>query len=81
MSKKSAPVEAPEKEVELVTVSMNDLQMAYMSIEVAQKRGAYKVEEMQAVGAVATKIRTFLEQNTVKEDEGETNEASETPEA
>jgi hypothetical protein len=56
-----------EVEEKPVTITMNDLLTALRAIEVAQKRGAYEIEEMQTVGALGTKLRTFLRQNSEKE--------------
>ena len=50
-----------------VSISMNDLQTMYLAIKTSQERGAFRVEEMQAVGAVATKVRMFIEQQVEKE--------------
>ena len=57
---------------EPVKITLNDLLLSLRAIEVAQERGAYKLEEMQAVGAIGMKLRTFLQQNADEEKEEST---------
>ncbi|MDA9373834.1 hypothetical protein N9R43_00410 [bacterium] len=52
-------VEAPATEAPAVTV--NDLANAYAVIDLASKRGAFQAAELSAVGAVANKIKAFID--------------------
>lgn len=67
--KEVAQTEQPQ---EPVKITLNDLLLSLRAIEVAQERGAYKLEEMQAVGAIGMKLRTFLQQNADEEKEEST---------
>ena len=43
------------------TVTVNDIANAYAIIDLAAKRGAFQATELQAVGTVANKLKTFLD--------------------
>jgi len=46
---------------EVVDLTLNDLASIKSIIDVAQSRGAFKTNEMVAVGTIATKLEKFLE--------------------
>lgn len=67
MSNKKEVSQTEQPQQEPVKITLNDLLLSLRAIEVAQERGAYKLEEMQAVGAIGMKLRTFLQQNAAEE--------------
>lgn len=70
-------VETPA--AEQATIGIVDLQNALKIIDAAAERGAFRGNEMTAVGAVRDKIHTFLEA-LPKDEEAEAAEApAETP--
>jgi hypothetical protein len=61
-----APTQAPEAAAEL---NINDLNAMKVIIDIASSRGAFKPNEMTAVGQTYTKLTNFLEQ-VAKQSEG-----------
>jgi len=61
-----APQAAPEAAAEL---NINDLNAMKVIIDIASSRGAFKPNEMSAVGQTYTKLTNFLEQ-VAKQSEG-----------
>jgi len=51
---------APEQ-TELPSVTVNDLVNVYNIIDLASKRGAFQANELSSVGAVANKVKTFVD--------------------
>jgi len=49
-----APAEAP-------TVTVNDLVNIYNIIDLASKRGAFQAAELSSVGAIANKVKAFVD--------------------
>ena len=49
-----APAEAPK-------VTVNDLVNVYNIIDLASKRGAFQAAELSSVGAVANKVKAFVD--------------------
>jgi len=43
------------------TVTIQDVANAYAIIDLAAKRGAFQATELQAVGTVANKLKSFLD--------------------
>lgn len=60
-----------EQTEEKVNISMQDIALAYRAIELAQSRGAFKLDEAATVGTLGTKMKTFLDQNAPKEEDSE----------
>ena len=52
----AAPEQAPAP-----SVSVNDLVNIYNIIDLASKRGAFQANELASVGAVANKVKTFVD--------------------
>ncbi|MDC1446658.1 hypothetical protein N8344_01640 [bacterium] len=50
-----------EAQAEAPAVTVNDLVNAYAVIDLASKRGAFQAAELSAVGAVANKIKSFID--------------------
>ena len=50
-----------EAQAETPAVTVNDLVNAYAVIDIASKRGAFQAAELSAVGAVANKIKSFID--------------------
>jgi len=50
-----------EAQAEAPVVTVNDLVNAYAVIDLASKRGAFQAAELSAVGAVANKIKSFID--------------------
>jgi hypothetical protein len=67
----SAPVEgAPEAAAEAAAeLNINDLNAMKVIIDIASSRGAFKPNEMVAVGQTYTKLTNFLDQ-VAKQSEG-----------
>jgi hypothetical protein len=59
MAEETQVAEAAEAAAPAVTV--NDLANAYAVIDLASKRGAFQASELSAVGAVANKIKAFVD--------------------
>ena len=59
----SEETQAPEAAAEAAApaVTVNDLVNAYAVIDLASKRGAFQASELAAVGAVANKIKAFVD--------------------
>ncbi len=55
-----APASAPKQEAQGPDLTVQDLQALRSIIDVASSRGAFKPNEMTAVGTVYTKLDTFL---------------------
>jgi len=55
-----------------LSLSLNDLKLCLQIIDICSARGAFKAEEFQAIGAIHTKLKTFIDRATA---------ASSTPEA
>lgn len=55
------PASAAPAQEEVVDLTLNDLASIKSIIDVAQSRGAFKTNEMVAVGTIATKLEKFLE--------------------
>jgi len=58
------------------SVSVNDLVNVYNIIDLASKRGAFQANELAAVGAVANKVKEFVDhvqaaQEAAAKEEGE----------
>ncbi len=51
---------APEQ-VDQPSVTVNDLVNIYNIIDLASKRGAFQANELSSVGAVANKVKTFVD--------------------
>ena len=50
-----------EAQAEAPAVTVNDLVNAYAVIDLASKRGAFQAADLSAVGAVANKIKSFID--------------------
>lgn len=50
-----------EETVAAPAVTVNDLANVYAVIDLASKRGAFQAAELSAVGAVANKIKSFID--------------------
>jgi len=50
-----------EAQAEAPAVTVNDLANVYAVIDLASKRGAFQAGELSAVGAVANKIKSFID--------------------
>ena len=50
-----------EAQAEAPAVTVNDLVNAYAVIDLASERGAFQAAELSAVGAVANKIKSFID--------------------
>jgi hypothetical protein len=59
----------PEAQVERVNLTLQDLQAVVNVIQVCSTRGAFKAEELSAVGQLFNKVVLFLEQNSPKPEE------------
>jgi hypothetical protein len=53
--------ETQAEAVEAPAVTVNDLANVYAVIDLASKRGAFQAAELSAVGAVANKIKAFID--------------------
>jgi hypothetical protein len=65
---------SPEESV-LPSVTVNDLVNVYNIIDLASKRGAFQANELSSVGAVANKVKSFVDhvqaaQKAAAEEEG-----------
>jgi len=74
MSKKNETTEAQAPV--MPSVSVNDLVNVYNIIDLASKRGAFQANELAAVGAVANKVKEFVDhvqaaQEAAAKEEGE----------
>ncbi len=56
----TAEASAPKQEAQGPDLTVQDLQALKSIIDVASSRGAFKPNEMTAVGTVYTKLETFL---------------------
>lgn len=54
-------VTAPEQASDAAELNINDLNAMKTIIDIASSRGAFKPNEMSAVGQTYTKLTTFLE--------------------
>lgn len=50
-----------EAQAEAPAVTVNDLANVYAIIDLASKRGAFQAAELSAVGAVANKVKSFVD--------------------
>lgn len=58
----SEETQAQEAQTEAApSVTVNDLANIYAIIDLASKRGAFQASELQAVGSVANKVKSFVE--------------------
>lgn len=65
-------METTKNETESVNLSLNDLAMAVRIIDVCTERGAFKGEELSAIGTVRGNLARFVKANTPEnEDESE----------
>ena len=55
-----APASAPAPS-EAPTVTVNDLVNIYNIIDLASKRGAFQAAELSSVGAIANKVKAFVD--------------------
>ena len=55
------PATAPQDDPNTVDLTLNDLVAIKSMIDVASSRGAFKPNEMVAVGSVYTKLEKFLD--------------------
>jgi len=73
---------APEAQVSAPSVTVNDLVNIYNIIDLASKRGAFQANELSSVGAVANKVKEFVDhvqaaqQAAADEQGGETAEVT-----
>jgi len=73
---------APEAQVAAPSVTVNDLVNIYNIIDLASKRGAFQANELSSVGAVANKVKEFVDhvqaaqQAAADEQGGETAEVT-----
>jgi len=65
---------SPEAQVERVNLTLQDLQAVVNVIQVCSTRGAFKAEELAAVGQLFNKVVLFLEQNSPKAEEAPATE-------
>ena len=62
MSKKNETTEPTEAQAPVMpSVSVNDLVNVYNIIDLASKRGAFQANELASVGAVANKVKEFVD--------------------
>lgn len=47
-----------------LSLSLNDLKLCLQIIDICSTRGAFKAEEFQAIGAIHTKLKTFIDRAT-----------------
>ena len=73
----SEETQAPEAEAAAPAVTVNDLANAYAVIDLASKRGAFQASELAAVGAVANKIKAFVDFVQAQQAEQAEGEAAE----
>ena len=52
---------APEAPAAAPSVTVNDLVNIYNIIDLASKRGAFQANELSSVGAVANKVKEFVD--------------------
>lgn len=64
-----------------VDLTINDLNALKVIIDIASSRGAFKPNEMTAVGQTYTKLTTFLEKVAEQQQAAQAANAPETPEA
>ena len=57
----ATPTEQPQVEQQSSDLTINDLNSMKSIIDIASSRGAFKPNEMVAVGQTYTKLTTFLE--------------------
>jgi hypothetical protein len=57
----ATPTEQPQPEQQSSDLTINDLNSMKSIIDIASSRGAFKPNEMVAVGQTYTKLTTFLE--------------------
>jgi hypothetical protein len=60
-----------------LSLSLNDLKLCLQIIDICSTRGAFKAEEFQAVGAIHTKLKTFIEHATAASSTAEVPESTE----
>jgi hypothetical protein len=63
----AAPAAAPQQTEQPTDLNISDLVSLKSIIEVASQRGAFKANELEAVGKTFNKLSTFLESITKKE--------------
>ena len=47
-----------------LALSLNDLKLCLQIIDICSTRGPFKAEEFQAIGAIHTKLKTFIDRAT-----------------
>ncbi len=60
MSEEQQETVAPEQQV-APSVTVNDMVNIYNIIDLASKRGAFQANELSSVGAVANKVKEFVD--------------------
>ena len=57
----AAPEQAAPEQAAQPSVTVNDLVNVYNIIDLASKRGAFQANELSSVGAVANKVKEFVD--------------------
>ena len=57
----AAPEQPQTEQSQAPSVSVNDLVNVYNIIDLASKRGAFQANELSSVGAVANKVKEFVD--------------------
>jgi flagellar motor component MotA len=65
----SGPVPTPGAEIAAPDLNINDLNAVKSIIDIATTRGAFKANELEAVGKTYNKLNTFLEHVTKQQQE------------
>lgn len=59
-----------------LALSINDLKLCLQIIDICSTRGAFKAEEFQTIGAIHTKLKTFVDRATAASSTAETEPTS-----
>ena len=59
-----------------LSLSLNDLKLCLQIIDICSSRGAFKAEEFQAIGAIHTKLKTFIDSATAASSKTDTETKS-----
>ena len=59
-----------------LSLSLNDLKLCLQIIDICSSRGAFKAEEFQAIGAIHTKLKTFIDGATAASSKTDTETES-----
>tara|TARA_B000000609_G_C24171482_1_gene350680 strand:+ start:1574 stop:1834 length:261 start_codon:yes stop_codon:yes gene_type:complete len=78
-TKQEPQATAPQGEQKPIELTVQDLGVLRSIIDVASQRGAFKANEMEAVGKTFNKLDSFLQ--TVQKAEEETKKANEAKES